>query len=106
MFCCFYDIIAKVIAAQRFPALALLALGRKCHEMCVYVTFCEICEDCITLLLSATPHSITSSARPISVLGTLMPSALAAFRLMMSSTLVASWIGRSAGLSPLRIRPV
>jgi hypothetical protein len=28
MFCCFYDIIAEVIAAQRFPALALLALAR------------------------------------------------------------------------------
>jgi hypothetical protein len=38
----FYDIIAKVIAAQRFPALAFSALARKCHEMCGYVTFCEI----------------------------------------------------------------
>jgi hypothetical protein len=38
----FYDIIAEVIAAQRFLALALLALGRKCHEMCGYVTFCDI----------------------------------------------------------------
>jgi hypothetical protein len=42
MFCCFYDIIAKVIAAQRFPALALLALDRKCHEMCGCVTFHDI----------------------------------------------------------------
>jgi hypothetical protein len=42
MFLLFYDIIAKVIAAQRFLALELLALGRKCHEMCGYVTFCEI----------------------------------------------------------------
>jgi hypothetical protein len=38
----FYDIITEVIAAQRFPALALLALARKCHETCGYVTFCEI----------------------------------------------------------------
>jgi hypothetical protein len=38
----FHDIIAKVIAAQRFPALAPLALARKCHEMCGYVTFREI----------------------------------------------------------------
>jgi hypothetical protein len=37
-----YDIIAEVIAAQRFSALALLALARKCHETCGYVTFCEI----------------------------------------------------------------
>src|SRR6478672_8580257 len=34
-------------------------------------------------------YSISSSARPISVLGTLMPSALAVFRLMISSILVA-----------------
>ena len=42
MFYTFYDIIAEVIAAQRFPTLALLALARKCHETCGYVTFCEI----------------------------------------------------------------
>jgi hypothetical protein len=46
-------------------------------------------------------YSITSSARPISVLGTLRPSALAVFRLMYSSTLVVCWTGRSAGFSPL-----
>jgi hypothetical protein len=42
MFSVFYDIIAEAIAAQRFPALAVLALARKCHEMCGYVTFYEI----------------------------------------------------------------
>ena len=52
------------------------------------------------------PHSITSSARPISVFGMLRPSAFAVFRLIYSSTLVACWTGRSAGLSPLRTRPV
>jgi hypothetical protein len=46
MFLLFYDIIAKVIAAQWFPALALSALARKCHEMCGYVTFCEILGRC------------------------------------------------------------
>src|ERR1700676_375276 len=51
-------------------------------------------------------HSITSSARPSSVSGKVMPSALAVLRLMYSSTLVASWTGRSAGFSPLRTRPV
>jgi hypothetical protein len=50
-------------------------------------------------------HSKTSSARPISVFGTLMPSALADFRLIYISTLVACWTGKSAGLSPLRMRP-
>jgi hypothetical protein len=42
MFCIFYDIIEKVIAAQQFPALALLVDARKCHETCGFVTFCEI----------------------------------------------------------------
>ena len=51
-------------------------------------------------------HSKTSSARPINVLGTVMPSVLAVFRLMDSSTFAACWTGSSAGLSPLRIRPV
>src|SRR6202040_543804 len=37
----------------------------------------------------APPHSITSSARPSSVSGNVMPSALAVFMLMYSSTLVA-----------------
>jgi hypothetical protein len=50
-------------------------------------------------------YSITTSARPISVLGTLMPSVLAVFRLMYSSTFVACWTGKLAGFSPLRIRP-
>src|SRR5438128_4709783 len=49
-------------------------------------------------------HSITSSARPSSVSGNVMPSALAVLRLMTSSTFVDCWTGRSAGFSPLRIR--
>src|SRR5256884_10018846 len=44
-------------------------------------------------------HSITSSARPSSVSGNVMPSALAVLRLMTSSTFVDCWTGRSAGLS-------
>ena len=51
-------------------------------------------------------HSITSSARPSSVRGTVSPSALAVLRLMISSTFVACCTGRSAGFSPLRTRPV
>ena len=50
-------------------------------------------------------HSITSSARPSSVSGTVRPSALAVLRLMTNSTLVACCTGRSAGFSPLRMRP-
>src|SRR5215472_11344492 len=53
----------------------------------------------------APPHSITSSARPDRGRGTVMPSALAVFKLMISSTFVACCVGRSAGFSPLRMRP-
>jgi hypothetical protein len=46
-------------------------------------------------------YSITSSARPSSESGMVRPSALAVFMLMISSTLVACWTGRSATFSPL-----
>src|SRR5262245_46217544 len=51
-------------------------------------------------------HSMTSSARPSSGSGTVSPSALAVFRLMISANFVSCWTGRSAGFSPLRMRPV
>jgi hypothetical protein len=51
-------------------------------------------------------YSITSSARPSSVSGTVMPSTLAVLRLRISSTFVACCTGSSEGFSPLRIRPV
>ena len=53
-----------------------------------------------------TYYSITSSARPISVLGMLRPSALAVLRLRIISTFVACCTGRSETFSPLRMRPV
>src|SRR6516164_10244281 len=46
-------------------------------------------------------HSMTSSARPINGNGIVKPSALAVFRLIINSTFVACWTGRSAGFSPL-----
>ena len=51
-------------------------------------------------------YSITSSARPSSVIGKVMPSALAVLRLRISSTFVACWTGESEGFSPLRMRAV
>ena len=51
-------------------------------------------------------HSITSSAATRRGCGTLIPSALAVLRLMTNSNLVGCRTGRSAGFSPLRIRPV
>src|SRR5262249_18752220 len=54
----------------------------------------------------APPHSITSSASCCNCRGALRPRAFAVLRLITSSNLVGCSTGRSAGLSPLRIRPV
>src|SRR5262249_36221747 len=51
-------------------------------------------------------HSITSSAATCRLSGTVSPSALAVLRFIRSSNLVGCKTGKSAGLSPLRIRPV
>ena len=51
-------------------------------------------------------YSITSSARASRVGGTTSPNVLAVCRLMARSNLVARRTGRSAGLSPLRMRPL
>src|SRR4029450_3072865 len=50
-------------------------------------------------------HSITSSARAMSVGGISRPSNLAVCRLITNSNLVACTTGRSAGLAPLSMRP-
>jgi hypothetical protein len=50
-------------------------------------------------------YSITSSAVASSDGGTVMPSAFAVLRLMMSSNLVGWMIGTSPGFSPLRMLP-
>ena len=50
-------------------------------------------------------YSITSSARPSSESGGLIPSASALLRFKNNSTFVLSWTGRSAGFSPFKIRP-
>jgi hypothetical protein len=54
----------------------------------------------------AANHSITSSASCWRCKGTSRPSALAVCRLMTNSNLIGCMTGRSAGFSPLRIRPV
>src|SRR5262249_34677439 len=51
-------------------------------------------------------HSLTSSARASRVGGTVRLSALAVLRLRIISTLVIRCTGRSAGFSPLSMRPV
>jgi sulfonate transport system substrate-binding protein len=54
---------------------------------------------------SRLPHSITVLASEIIVPGTVRPSACAVFRLPTNSNLVGRAIRRSAGFSPLRMRP-
>src|SRR5262249_15672737 len=54
----------------------------------------------------APSHSITSSARTRIDVGIWRRRALAVLTLMISSTLVACWTGKSAGFPRLRIRPV
>src|SRR5262245_57701108 len=51
-------------------------------------------------------HSITSSARASRASGTATPSVRAVWRLMTSSNFVDCITGRSAGFTPLRMRPV
>src|SRR6516162_8777745 len=51
-------------------------------------------------------YSMTSSARARIAGGIVRPSALAVLRLTTSSNVVGCWTGRSAGLAPLRMRPV
>src|SRR5262245_36225789 len=55
--------------------------------------------------LAPPDHSITSSASNCIELGTSMPSALAACKLITNSNLVDCATGRSVGFSPLIIRP-
>src|SRR5215469_13734649 len=51
-------------------------------------------------------YSMTSSARERIDGGTVRPRASAVLRLTTSSNVVGCWTGRSAGFSPLRIRPM
>jgi hypothetical protein len=54
----------------------------------------------------ASSQAITASALARREGGTAMPSALAVLRLITSSIFVGRTTGKSAGFSPLRIRPV
>jgi len=60
-------------------------------------------QDCDEL---APPHSIISSARASNIGGRSSPRTRTVGKLMTSSNLVDRTTGKSAGLAPLRIRPV
>ena len=61
---------------------------------------------CFGPIADIAAYSITSSAATSSDDGIVRPSALAVLRLMLSSTFVDCWTGKSAGFSPLRMQPV
>jgi len=61
------------------------------------------CQQETHALQQATPHSITSSARPSTIEGMVRPSAFAVTKLMTSSNLVGCSTGRSLGFAPRRI---
>jgi hypothetical protein len=50
-------------------------------------------------------HSITSLADTSSIGGISIPSIFAVLRLITNSNVVGCWTGKSAGFSPLRMRP-
>src|SRR5262249_22287903 len=77
-----------------------LALLRTRHERPRRRRAAEDCDERAAL------HSITSSARASSLSGIWRPSAFAVLRLMINSSFVACMTGRSAGFSPLRMRPL
>jgi hypothetical protein len=60
----------------------------------------------LTHLSHSTPYSITSSAVASSVGGMVRLSVFAVLRLMISSTVVGCWIGKSLTFVPLRNRQV
>jgi hypothetical protein len=64
------------------------------------------CQEATYAPQQTASYSITSSASASSVGGMSIPTPLAVARLMTSSNLVGCSTGRSAGFSPLRIRPV
>jgi hypothetical protein len=61
-------------------------------------------DDKIASSHATTYYSISSSARMSNASGTSRPSAFAVVVLITTPNLVANWIGKSPGFSPLRMR--
>jgi len=80
------------------------AARKEFHEQ-LAVKETEFASAAVDFAKHAPTYSITSSARPSIESGTLMPSALAAFRLTINWTFVDCCTGKSAGLSPFNILP-
>src|SRR5262245_58877549 len=92
---------------QRFRSAIVMSALHPKADMCSalgHVRFGPIADSCTAA--KTWGYSITSSARANSVGEISRPSAFAVFRLMTNSNLVDCNTGRSAGLSPFRMRPV
>jgi hypothetical protein len=86
------------------PALAFSGRGRPKRGFCRHVR--NRGDGCAELQPNLDAcYSITSLARMRIDCGMVRPSAFAVLRLMTSSYSAGCWIGRSAGLAPLRIFP-
>src|SRR5690242_3621234 len=83
---------------ERSEAIHRAARG---HMDC-FVAFAPRNDDCEAVVA----YSITWSALASKVGGSASPSAFAVLMLATSSNLVGCWTGNSAGLAPLRIRPI
>ena len=91
----------KSRSEQMLSALPPLATGERTFWIGSFVP-----EPVVSNRSKTCAYSITSSARASRVGATSRLSAFAVFRLMMNSNLVGCNTGRSAGLAPLRIRPM
>src|SRR5262249_17712744 len=92
-------LVARQHADAAHP-VSLLRLRRERRRGCVAEQRAELAP------FHLRAHSITSSASESRLSEILTPSAFAVLRLITSSNLVGCKMGRSAGFSPLRIRPV
>src|SRR5262249_46253961 len=91
-----------VVRGSRSDVSDARGLARLLRGRCERTTDRRAAEQCDEI---APLHSITSSASASSVGGMSRPSAFAVLTLSMNSNLVDCMTGRSAGFSPLRMRP-
>jgi hypothetical protein len=91
---------------QRMRLWSAVSAFTNCGRAVAHVRGSYVPEPVVSNRSKTCAYSITSSARASRVGATSRPSAFAVFRLMMNSNLVGCNTGRSAGLAPLRIRPM
>jgi hypothetical protein len=95
--------VLMIRVARQPPADVRFALLRGREKTFSEVAFMPLADSWTA---AKSNYSITSSARASSMGGISRSSTLAVLRLITSSNFVDCWMGRSAGFSPLSIRPV